>query len=90
MDKRHPLAVDNRVRLADSYDERDAAQQMVAVVAGERPSTIGADKGYDTKRFVAVMGWRGVIPHVAQNTNRTGGTAMDQRSRRPIRATDNH
>ena len=41
-----------------------------------------ADKGYDAKGFVAFMDWWGVTPHVARNTSRRGGSAIDQRSRR--------
>lgn len=66
--------------LADGYGEREAAQQMVAALRGEHPRTIGADKGYDTKGFVRFMGWLGVTPHVAQTVNRTGGSAIDERT----------
>ena len=41
MDNRHHLVVDSRVTLADGYGKRDAAQQMVAALAGEHPGTIG-------------------------------------------------
>ena len=82
MDNRHHLVVDRRVTLANGYGEREAAQRMVAALAGEHPGTIGADKGYDTKGFVAFMRWLGVTPHVARNTNRTGGSAIDQRTTR--------
>ena len=38
---------------------------------------VGADKNYDTKGFVAEMRHIGVTPHVAQNTARPGGSAID-------------
>jgi hypothetical protein len=44
--------------------------------------TIGADKNDDTKEFVAEMRRIGVTPHVAQNTARSGGSAIDRRTTR--------
>jgi hypothetical protein len=41
---------------------------MTADLAGAHQKTIGADKSYDTKGFVAEMRRIGVTPHVAQNT----------------------
>jgi len=38
--------------------------------------------GYDTKGFVAQMRRIGVTPHVAHNTNRPGGSAIDGRTTR--------
>ena len=45
--------------------------------AGAHQKTIGADKNYDTKGFVAEIRRIGVNPHVAQNTARSGGSAID-------------
>lgn len=71
MDNRHHLVMDSQVTLADvGYGEWNAAQQMVGGLRGEHPRTMGADKGYDTKKFVHFMRWLDVIPHVAQNINR--------------------
>ena len=53
---------------------------MVAALSGQHPKTIGADKGYDSKGFVEFMCCHGVTPHVAQNTNRPGGSTIDQRT----------
>jgi hypothetical protein len=50
---------------------------MAADLAGAHQKTIGADKNYDTKGFVAEMRRIGVTPHVAQNTARLGGSAID-------------
>ncbi len=52
------------------------AQEMAADSAGAHQKTIGADKNYDTKGFVAEMRRLGVTPHVAQNNARSGGSAM--------------
>jgi transposase len=82
MDNRHDLIVDCRVTLADGYGEREAARAMAADLSGAHQKTIGADKNYDTKGFVAQMRRLGVTPHVAQNTGRPGGSAIDGRNTR--------
>ena len=46
------------------------------------PHTVGADKGYDTRDFVAECRYLNATPHVAQNTTRRGGSAIDQRTTR--------
>ena len=52
----------------------------------ERPGihqkTIGADKNDDPKGFVAEMHRIGFTPDVAQNTARSGGSAIDGRTTR--------
>jgi IS5 family transposase len=82
MDNRHDLIVDCRVTQATGTGERDAAQEMAADCAGAHQKTVGADKNYDTKGFVAEMRRLGVTPHVAQNTARSGGSAIDGRTTR--------
>jgi hypothetical protein len=82
MDNRHDLIVDCRVTQAVGTGERDAAQEMAADLAGAHQKTIGADKNYDTKGFVAEMRRIGVTPHVAQNTGRPGGSTIDGRTTR--------
>ena len=44
--------------------------------------TVGGDKGYDTRDFVAECRNMNVTPHVAQNTKRSGGSAIDGRTTR--------
>ena len=39
-----------------------------ARVRGFHPTTLGADKGYDTRECVQTLRAHGVTPHVAQNT----------------------
>lgn len=46
--------------------------------------TVGADKAYDTKGFVKACRDINVTPHVAQNTTRNGGSAIDGRPTRHI------
>ena len=43
---------------------------------------MGADKGYDTKDFVAECRQMHITPHVAQNVKRNGGSAIDGRTTR--------
>jgi IS5 family transposase len=47
-----------------------------------RPRALGADKGYDTRDFVSKCRSRGITPHVAANTERRGGSAIDGRTTR--------
>ena len=82
-DNRHGLVVNVRASAADGYAERDVAQRMLSDVA--KPDvriTVGADKGYDTRGFVKACRTMNVTPHVAQNTKRTGGSAIDGRTTR--------
>jgi hypothetical protein len=55
---------------------------MAADLAGAHQKTVGADKNYDTKGFVAEMRRIGVTPHVAQNTARSSGSPIDGRTTR--------
>jgi len=82
-DNRHGLVVNVRASAADGYAEREVAAQMLADVAqpGKRV-TVGADKAYDTRGFVQACREINVTPHVAQNTARTGGSAIDGRTTR--------
>jgi len=82
MDNRHALVVDCRVTQADGYGEREAAKAMAADLPGAHQKTIGADKNYDTRGFVAEMRRLCVSPHVAQNAGRSGGSAIDGRTTR--------
>jgi hypothetical protein len=82
MDNRHALVVDCRVTQADGYGEREAAKAMAADLPGAHQKTMGADKNYDTRGFVAEMRRLCVTPHVAQNSGRSGGSAIDRRTTR--------
>ena len=82
-DNRHGLVVDVQASPANGTAELDVAAQMLANVAknGKR-ITVGADKAYDTKGFVKACREINVTPHVAQNTNRNGGSKIDGRTTR--------
>jgi hypothetical protein len=55
---------------------------MLAQIPGGKPVTLGADKGYDTRDFVAEYGNREVTPYVARNTKRSMGIAIAERTTR--------
>jgi transposase len=82
MENRNGLVVDARVTDANGTAERDAAMGMALRISGEHRKTMAGDKNYDTKDFVAVLGGLNVTPHVAQNTERRGGSAIDGRTTR--------
>jgi len=71
MENRNGLVIDFEVTAATGTAERETAVRQVdeAKQDGFRPVTLGGDKNYDTKNFVANMRERDVTPHVAQNTS---------------------
>jgi IS5 family transposase len=69
--------VDTEVFPANGLAERAAAMAMLERIPGDHRVTVGADKGYDTREFVAECRHLKVTPHVAQNTKRPGGSAID-------------
>jgi transposase len=80
IENRNGLLVDAELTQATGTAERDAALEMSAgLPAG---ATLGADKGYDTRGFVQELRAQRLTPHVAQNTNRRGGSAVDGRTTR--------
>lgn len=82
MENRSGLVVAAVVTQADGYGERTAALAMLDALPGKGPKTLGADKGYDTRGFIAGCRQRGVTPHVASHTTRWGGSAIDGRTTR--------
>ena len=84
MDNRHALIVDCRLTQAVGTGERDAAKAMAADIPGAHNKTLGADKNYDTKDFVAENRRVAVTPHVAQNTTRHEDYAKSINARRGI------
>jgi len=67
---------------ANGTAERDAGLMMLEQIPGTGHVTVGADKGYDTRDFVAECRQMQVTPHVAQNLKRKGGSAVDCRTTR--------
>jgi transposase len=82
IENRNGLVVDTELVLCSGTAERDAAVQMAERIDGDQRVTVGGDKGYDTRGFVQEMRERNVTPHVTQNTNRPGGSALDERTTR--------
>jgi transposase len=77
IDNRHGLVVNAQATEATGTAEREAGVEMAsALPAG---TTLGADKGYDTRAFVEALRSLGVTPHVAQNTSNRA-SAIDGRT----------
>jgi hypothetical protein len=84
------LLVENRSRFivctelfqANGTAERDAGLVMLEQIPDGHRVTVGADKGYDTRDFIKECRSMRVTPHVAQNTKRRGGSAIDERTKR--------
>jgi transposase len=82
IENRNGLIVDAELLQANGTAERDAALIMAERIAGDGRVTLGGDKGYDTREFVSELRGMNVTPHVAQNTARNGGSAIDSRTTR--------
>jgi transposase len=81
MENRNGLVADVEVLPANGRAEREAALGMIASLPGDHPVTVGADKAYDTKDFVAGARELKATPHVAQN-NKGRKSAIDKRTTR--------
>jgi len=83
MENRNGLLVDVRVTEASGYAEREAALMMVEehLPVG---ATLGADRGYDTRDFVAGCREARTTPHVAQNQHARRRSAIDGRTTRHV------
>ena len=96
MENRNGLVVETAVTEANGMAEREAAQEMIVRHSpGARRLTLGADKGYDARTFVADLRDLNVTPHIAQNlagrrsaidcrTTRHPGYAVSQQKRKRI------
>jgi transposase len=82
VENRNGLIVDAEVFPANGTAERDAALVMLEQIPGTQSVTVGGDKGFDTFGFVEECRNLRVVPHVAQNDRRRGGSAIDGRSTR--------
>jgi transposase len=93
MENRNGLVADVQVLPATGTAEREAALMMVGTIEGTDAVTVGADKGYDTREFVAECRQMNATPHVAQKarhsaidgrTTRHAGYAISQVRRKRI------
>ena len=82
MENRHGLVVHTRLTSATGTAEREAAVVMVKEYRKSHRLTLAGDKNYDTRELVATLRDLKVTPHVAQNTGRPGGSAIDERTTR--------
>lgn len=70
MENRNGLIVGATATRASGHAERLAAQHLIAPHADRAARiTVGGDKGFDTRDFVAEMREINVTPHVAQNAS---------------------
>ncbi len=83
VENRHGLLVDLRASAATGYAEREVAIKMADDHIQVERSTLGADRGYDTRDFVENCRNTGITPHVAQNDSRRR-SAIDQRTTRHV------
>jgi transposase len=78
-ENRNGLVVDVRLTQASGTAEREAALEMLSNKPSSKRVTLGGDRGYDTRAFVAGTRALKTTPHVAQNdTNRR--SAIDGRT----------
>jgi transposase len=93
VENRNGLIVALSLAAATGRAEREEALDMLdTALEGTQRVTLGADRGYDTKDFVAGCRERNVTPHVAQKqhsaidarTTRHAGYAVSQRFRKRI------
>jgi transposase len=82
IENRHGLVIDVELLQANGTAERDAALLIAERIAGDQRVTVAGDKAYDTRNWVGEMRQMNVTPHVAQNTARPGGSAIDGRTTR--------
>jgi transposase len=89
VENRNGLIAAALVTTADGYAEREAALLMLTARQEERSRriTVGADKAYDAKDFVAAARTLNVTPHIAKNDNgrRTRIAQGRRRLRPPVR-----
>jgi transposase len=81
-ENRNGFIIRTEVFQANGTAERDAGLVMLEQIPGGHRVTVGADKAYDTRDFVSECRNMKVTPHVAQNTKRRGGSAIDGRTAR--------
>jgi hypothetical protein len=77
MENRNCLVVNATLTSASGTAEREAALAMLSQRPQRKRITVGGDKAYDTKDFVADLRACQVMPHVAQN-NKGRRSAIDQ------------
>ena len=81
MEHRQGVPIDAEFTEATGFAERKTAIRLMKRNAQRTGCTLAADKAYDTRRSSQCRALA-VPPHVAQNINRDGGSAIDARTTR--------
>lgn len=81
MENRNGLLVNVGMESATGTAERDGTMKLLDEMPRNR-KTLGGDKGFDTRDFTNECRDRNITPHVAQNIERKGGSAIDERTTR--------
>src|SRR5690606_31737906 len=76
-ENRNGLIVDALLSAATGFAEREAALVLAHRQRLSPGATLGADKAYDTRAFVADLDARGIVPHIARNTSRRRSAVPD-------------
>jgi transposase len=93
MENRNGFVADVQVLSATGTAEREAALMMIGSLEGTDRVTVGGDKGYDTKEFVAECREMNATPHVAEKakysaidgrTTRHAGYGISQQKRKRV------
>ena len=79
---RNGLVVAEQVTQASGTAELSAAIDMLSELSGPRRCTLAADRSYDPREFDRRSRELNVTPHVAQNSERRGGSAINGRTTR--------
>lgn len=69
VENRNGFIVDALLSEATGTAEREAALRLLERQSIGAGATLAADKGYDTRDFVAALQERGIVPHIARNTS---------------------
>ncbi len=80
MENRNGMIVQAQASQATGVAERETATILLSQLPGKQHKTVGGDKNYDTKNFVAACREMKITPHVARNDKRPGGSAIDGRT----------
>ena len=80
MENRNGMIVQAEASQATGVAERELAARLLSQLPGKQHKTVGADRNYDTKSFIAGCREMKITPHVARNDKRRGGSAIDGRT----------
>jgi hypothetical protein len=85
IENRNGLLVDLQISQATGFAERNVALEMLYLRRRRTGRiSVGADRGYDTRDFVAACRAMGVTPHVAQHQSARRRSALDERTTRHV------